>query len=89
MLPNRLVAVDNVARVESLAHNAAILSYGMEVAREYGRLKQYLQSKGRPLPDNDIWIAAAAVSNGLTLVTRDRHFDEVPQVTTVSWLIPR
>ena len=59
-LPFRLVDLSDFARVESLARHAGVLSYGMEVAREYGRLKQYLQSKGRPLPEKDIWIAAAA-----------------------------
>jgi tRNA(fMet)-specific endonuclease VapC len=46
--------------VERFAAGRAIVSCDVDVAREYGRLKQRLREKGRPLPENDIWIAAAA-----------------------------
>ena len=46
-----------------------------DTARLYGRIKAELRRKGKPIPENDIWIAAAAIQYGLTLVTRDRHFD--------------
>jgi tRNA(fMet)-specific endonuclease VapC len=49
-------------------------------AREYGRIKEILRAKGKPIPENDIWIAAMAVQHGLTLATRDQHFGEVPNL---------
>ena len=55
------------------------------VAREYGVLKRRLKEKGRPLPENDIWIAAAAKRHGMTLVTRDRHFEEVDELQIADW----
>jgi len=48
-------------------------------------MKQRLREKGRPLPENDIWIAAAAKRYGLVLVTRYRHFREVDDLTVVEW----
>src|ERR1035438_7934392 len=51
---------ENTARVERFATGRAIVSADLEVAREYGKLKHSLKQKGRPLPENDIWIAAAA-----------------------------
>jgi len=48
-------------------------------------LKQRLKEKGRPLPDNDIWIAAAAKHHGMVLVTRDRHFNEVDDLQIAGW----
>jgi tRNA(fMet)-specific endonuclease VapC len=78
---------ENTARVERFASGRAIVSPDLDVAREYGRLKQYLKKKGRPLPENDIWIAAAARCNGMVLVTRDRHFQEVEELVTVDWAV--
>lgn len=49
----------------------------------YADLKLYLRNKGRPLPENDIWIAALCVRHGLRLYTRDTHFDQLPQVMRV------
>lgn len=63
--------------MERFASGRAIVPSDFDVAREYGRLKQYLKKKGRLLPENDIWIAAAAKCHGMVLVTRDRHFREV------------
>ena len=44
-----------------------------------------LQAKGRPLPENDIWVAAVALQHGLTLVTRDAHFNEITSLAVVAW----
>jgi len=39
----------------------------------------------RPLPENDIWIAAIALQYNLTLVTRDAHFQEVENLQQIRW----
>jgi tRNA(fMet)-specific endonuclease VapC len=76
---------ENIDRVERFASGRAIILCDLGVAREYGRLKQRLKEKGRPLPENDIWIAAAARHHELTLVTRDSHFQEVEDLRTADW----
>ena len=78
---------ENTAGVERFATGRAIVSTDLEVAREYGRLKHSLKQKGRPLPENDIWIAAAAKCHGMVLVTRDRHFLEVEDLRTEDWAV--
>ncbi|HKE23854.1 MAG TPA: PIN domain-containing protein [Bryobacteraceae bacterium] len=55
------------------------------VVREYGRLRQDLREQGRPIPENDMWIAATATRQGLALVTRDRHFLEADGLALASW----
>ena len=55
------------------------------VAEEYGRVKGELASQGTPIPDNDIWVAAAAIQRGLPLVARDRHFDHIARLTVLDW----
>jgi tRNA(fMet)-specific endonuclease VapC len=55
-----------------------LISPDLAIAREYARLRFELRSRGRMIPDNDIWIAATALSHGLTLLGRDRHFERIP-----------
>jgi tRNA(fMet)-specific endonuclease VapC len=78
---------ENTAKVERFAAGRAIVPCDLDVAREYGRLKQHLKEKGRPLPENDIWIAAMAKHHGMVLVTRDRHFREVADLHTADWAV--
>lgn len=49
----------------------------------YAALKDYLRAQGKPIPENDIWIAALAVQHLATLVTSDAHFEHLPQVARV------
>ena len=79
--------VENAARLARLAESITVLVCDVDVAREYGRLKQRLRAKGRPIPENDIWIAAIALRHGLALVTRDHHFSEVDGLTTANWSV--
>lgn len=51
-----------------------------ETAACYGDLKKYLRANGTPIPDNDVWIAAACIEQGCTLLTSDKHFERLPQV---------
>ena len=76
---------ENLARVDELVANSAVLGCDAETARRYGEVKNGLRLKGRPLPENDIWIAALALQYNLTLVTRDAHFQEVENLQAVTW----
>ena len=46
-------------------------------ADRYARTAAALRAKGRPIPSNDIWIAAHALETGADLVSYDHHFGEV------------
>ena len=84
-VPIRRGARENRDRVDAFASANAILDCDTDTARQYGSIKQSLRSKGRPIPDNDIWIAATALQHDLTLVTEDAHFDEVDTLDCVQW----
>jgi tRNA(fMet)-specific endonuclease VapC len=75
----------NLARVDELVAGSTVLVCDAETAQRYGEVKHQLRLKGRPLPENDVWIAALALQYDLTLVTRDAHFQEVENLQTVSW----
>lgn len=58
----------------------AILLPTRETAEQYARLFVQLKRAGTPIPDNDLWIAALTLENDLVLITRDRHFNQIPQL---------
>ena len=51
-----------------------------ETAEHYARLFVQLKRAGTPVPDNDLWIAALALQHDLLLITRDKHFKNIPQL---------
>jgi tRNA(fMet)-specific endonuclease VapC len=75
----------NLKRVEELAANSEVVDVNMETARNYGAIKTSLHRKGKPIPDNDIWIAALAQQYGAAIATRDAHFDAIENLSVVRW----
>ncbi len=49
-----------------------------ETADYYGRLFLALRKKGKPIPVNDLWIAAQTMECGAVLITFDQHFAAIP-----------
>ncbi len=43
----------------------------------YARVYHGLKRKGKPIPVNDLWIAATALQHGFAVFTYDQHFREV------------
>ena len=76
---------ENIARVDEFAAISAVLVPNIATAKKYGEIKNALRNKGRPIPENDIWIVAITKQYGLTLVTRDEHFKEVEGITMEAW----
>jgi len=54
-----------------------------ETAECYARVFQELKEKGRPIPTNDMWIAASAMRNGLVLFSHDGHFRSIHGLSAV------
>jgi tRNA(fMet)-specific endonuclease VapC len=75
----------NLERIEEFVANNTIIECDANTARQYGDVKNKLRIKGRPLPENDVWIAALALQYDLILVTRDAHFQEVESLQTEAW----
>jgi tRNA(fMet)-specific endonuclease VapC len=75
----------NLERVDELIATSTVLGCDAKTAQQYGDVKNKLRLKGRPLPENDIWIAALALQHNLTVVTRDAHFKEVENLLAVVW----
>ena len=55
-----------------------LLEIDEETTEFYGSIIVALKGAGRPIPTNDVWIAALAQRHGLAVFTRDAHFRAVP-----------
>lgn len=53
-----------------------------ETSSIYADIVSDLRTRGRPLPTNDIWIAAIAARCGATVVTYDEHFRAIDRVAS-------
>ena len=75
----------NIRRLDEFALKSSIVACDAAVARRYGQVKDRLRQQGHPIPENDIWIAAVALDQQLTLVTRDDHFHYVEDLPLQTW----
>ncbi|HXZ14134.1 MAG TPA: PIN domain-containing protein [Candidatus Sulfotelmatobacter sp.] len=75
----------NLGEVRHICQEIPILHSDVETADRYGRIQASLREKGKPIPQNDIWIAATAVRHGLALVTLDQHFSFVDGLPVEIW----
>src|SRR5580698_7924263 len=55
--------------------NCRVLRVDEGTAEQYAEVRDALKRSGRPIPGNDVWIAALARQYALPLLTRDQHFD--------------
>lgn len=78
---------ENIAVIDEFVEDNVIVGCDETTARVYGWAKNRLKAKGRPIPDNDIWIAAIAIQHDLTLVSRDKHFGEIDTLKLENWLM--
>lgn len=72
-----------VEQWQKFSQNVVILRPDDSTVAAYAEIKQHLVIKGRPIPDNDMWIAATARSFDLPLYCRDAHFNELADIMTV------
>ncbi|MGH8001127.1 MAG: type II toxin-antitoxin system VapC family toxin [Brasilonema sp.] len=75
----------NLERIEKFVADNTVLQCDIVTAQLYGQIKNSLKLKGRPIPENDIWIAAIALQYHLTLVSRDQHFQEIHGLAVETW----
>ena len=62
---------------------STFVDVGPVTADRYSRIASALRAKGRPIPTNDVWIAAHAMETGADLVSADSHFEHVDGIVWV------
>lgn len=75
----------NRERLFSFLNLVKVLKAEIEVAEEYGPIKTRLRRAGRPIPENDMWIAATAIVNQAPVVTNDKHFTYISGLEVIRY----
>lgn len=73
----------NLAAIDALVRGCSILGIDDATAVVYAGLRHGLKRRGRPIPENDVWIAAVCVQHGVGLASLDGHFREVESLVVV------
>ncbi len=75
----------NLAALRAFLNNPYVsyVPVGEVTADRYARIAAALRAKGRPIPTNDVWIAAHAMETGADLISADRHFAHVDGIAWV------
>ena len=76
---------ENLRRIDEFITNSNVLGCDTDTAQQYAKVKDAARLKGRPLPENDIWIAAVALQCDLELIARDMHFGGIENLKTAAW----
>lgn len=71
--------------LDSLLPNCMVLDVNEETTLHYAGIYSELRQAGRPIPTNDVWIAALCRQHRLSLLSRDRHFDSVSGNRRLEW----
>jgi tRNA(fMet)-specific endonuclease VapC len=71
--------------LDSLINDCSVLDINEQSTRHYAAISVELRQAGKPIPTNDLWIAALCRQYDLPLLSRDRHFDVVSGIRRVDW----
>lgn len=73
------------AWLRQVIHGVRLAEVDASTAETYAQIKARLLELGRPIPTNDVWIAALAIQHGLPVLSRDTDFDAIDGVTRIGW----
>jgi tRNA(fMet)-specific endonuclease VapC len=68
-----------------LLRDCMVLDVNEQTTHYYAEITLEFKRKGKPIPTNDIWIAALCRQHRLPLLSRDRHFDLVARIKRMEW----
>jgi tRNA(fMet)-specific endonuclease VapC len=68
-----------------LLHDCLVLDITEPTTHHYAEIILELKKLGRPIPTNDLWIAALCRQHELPLLSRDQHFDGIAGTTRIGW----
>lgn len=78
-------ADENLAEVERLVARCRVMDITLATAAVYARLRLQLKTRGKPIPENDLWIAASCVEHDVRLAAVDGHFDAIDDLQRFVW----
>ena len=77
---NSKLSAKNEKRYHGFISSCELLTIDFLVAEIYASIRLSLKKKGKPIPENDIWIAATCLANDIPLCTFDKHFQHIKEL---------
>ena len=86
-LPPSKRATELAHHLNALLTAIAVLPLPANAAQHYGSTRAQLEAAGTPIGGNDLWIAAHALAQNMTLVTNNtREFERVAGLRVENWI---
>jgi tRNA(fMet)-specific endonuclease VapC len=76
---------NHLKKIKAFIGRCIVLPVDEDTANQYGIIKAELLKKGKPIPENDIWIAAVAKQIESPVLTSDQHFKLVSAIKVKYW----
>jgi predicted nucleic acid-binding protein len=71
--------------LQGLIRDCMVLEISEPTTQFYADIVIELRRANKPIPTNDIWIAALCRQHSLPLLSRDRHFDLITNNKRIGW----
>lgn len=75
----------HLKKLQSFLELCTVLPADDITAECFGQIMASLLRKGKPIPTNDVWIAATAKQHNLSLVSKDAHFKLIDELESATW----
>ncbi len=80
---------ENQEAVHKFLTHSVFIPTDENITARYASVRYKLRKIGRPIPENDIWIAAACLELDVPLLTRDAHLENVKGLNVLNWAAMR
>jgi tRNA(fMet)-specific endonuclease VapC len=71
--------------LDGLLADCRVLDINERTTHHYAAIHLELKRAGKPIPTNDLWIAALCRQHAMPILSRDRHFDAIHQLRRIEW----
>ena len=76
---------ENEQAVRRFLTQSVLIPIDASIAARYATVRLRLKEIGRPIPENDIWVAAACLELDVTLLSQDTYFEHIPGLRLINW----
>lgn len=83
---NSAKSQENQQKCQQFISHCDLLNIHELIAEEYAKTRKRLKDKGKPIPENDIWIAATCIVNNIPLATLDSDFNHIDDLILINCL---
>jgi len=77
---------ENEQAVRKFLTQCVLIPVDQNIAFRYAAVRSKLKKIGRPIPENDIWVAATCLELDVALLSRDIHFDHISDLRVINWI---